>query len=566
MTHQQLDWLAEAVNPALLCAFLACSMTGFPSRKRALDFVFHCGLALLATFLLAHINRWMLLWRDHRVFPSGHMTFFLTVATSFFLLDRRSALVTVPLALLYGWLIVFLGHHSWFDLLGALLLAVPATLFFHRNSGGPAGTRQQENSGGKQIGSGKSPAFSAMEGSSRPSVLFVAGDLSGDAHSARLAERLAERHPGFILHALGGRSLGAAVQRTGGTWIGDTTNCSAIGLCSVLPIYLWARWLSFKMRRFVRSRPPDAAVLCDWGGFNCGQLEFFKQAGVPVLYYFPPRSWQRTGNAGLRFAPMVARVATPFEWSAARLTAAGCRADWVGHPILESVAEPGKRERLRREFEAGPGEKLVALLPGSRKAEVKVLGPRLAEVAAILSRERPVKFVVPVPEPLAERARAYFLPPIKILVGRAPDALLACDAAVVKTGSATLEAVAAGAPQVTVYDFGWAGRFEWFLLWMWKRIPFIAMPNIILQRALVPELLGLNCRPEAIAASVSRLLSNDEDRRSMEEGYREIRGCLGGNLPAGATDLTVKILEEMLGDPHVPHGGPSGSVQPASTP
>ena len=401
-----------------------------------------------------------------------------------------------------------------------------------------------------------------MQGTdNRRSILFVAGDLSGDAHSARLAERLAERHPGFLLHALGGRSLGAAVQRTGGVWIGDTTNCSAIGLSSVLPIYLWARWLSFKMRRFVRSRPPDAVVLCDWGGFNCGQLKFFNKAGVPILYYFPPRSWQRTGNAGLRFAPMVTRVATPFEWSAARLTAAGCRADWVGHPILESVAEPGKRERLRREFEVGPDEKLVALLPGSRKAEVGVLGPCLAEVAAILSRGGPVKFVVPVPEPLAERARGYFPAPIKILVGRATDALLACDAAVVKTGSATLEAVAAGAPQVTVYDFGWAGRIEWLVLWMWKKIPFIAMPNIILQRPLVPELLGLNCRPEAIAAAVSKLLSSNEARESMEEGYREIRGHLGENLPSGATDLTVEILEEMLGDadvrgrmsPHAPH-------------
>jgi len=385
----------------------------------------------------------------------------------------------------------------------------------------------------------------------RPSILFVAGDLSGDAHSSRLAERLTERHPGFLLHALGGRSLGAAVKRTGGVWIGDTTNCSAIGLCSVLPIYLWARWLSFKMRRFVRSHPIDAVVLCDWGGFNCGQLKFFNSEGVPILYYFPPRSWQRTGTAGLRFASRVTRVATPFQWSAARLTAAGCRADWVGHPILESVAEPGKRERLRREFEVGSDETLVALLPGSRKAEVRVLGPRLAEAARILSRGHPVKFVVPVPEPLVEEARAFFPAPIKIVVGRASDALLACDAAVVKTGSATLEAVAAGAPQVTVYDLGWAGRFEWLLLWMWKRIPFIAMPNIILQRTLVPELLGLHCRPEAIAAALSKLLGSGEARESMEAGYREIRGHLGENLSPGATERTVEILEEMLSDSDV---------------
>ena len=141
MTHQQLEWLAAAMNPALLCVFLACCM-GIPSRKRALAFVSRFGLALMATFLIAHLNHWTPLWRDHRAFPSGHMTFFLTVATSFFLLSRRSAILTVPLARLYGWLIVFLGYHSWLDLLGALLLAVPVTLLFHRESGGPEENNQ----------------------------------------------------------------------------------------------------------------------------------------------------------------------------------------------------------------------------------------------------------------------------------------------------------------------------------------------------------------------------------------------------------------------------------------
>ncbi len=404
-----------------------------------------------------------------------------------------------------------------------------------------------------------------MQGSNhRPSILLIAGDLSGDTYTSRLAERLAERHPDFTLHALGGRRLGDIVKRTGGAWIGDTTNCSAIGLASVVRIYLRARWLSFKMRRFVRARPIDAVVLCDWGGFNCRQLKFFNKAGVPILYYFPPRSWQRTGEAGLQFAPMVARVATPFEWSAARLTAAGCRADWVGHPLLEPV--PRSRELLRREFGVEPDEKLVALLPGSRVSEIRVLSPRLAAAAKILSRDRRVKFIVPVPGLLLDKVSAFFPPPIKVVVERTSDVLSACDAAVVKTGSATLEAAVAGAPQVTVYDLGWAGRIEWLLLWMWKRIPFIAMPNIILQRPLVPELLGLNCHPEANAAGVSRLHDDDGARKSMEAGYGEIRRHLGGDLSPGATERTVEILEEMLKESVAPNGGPPQKPASVSRP
>jgi len=132
MTHQQWDGLADAVNPVFLCVFLACALAWLPNPKRARFFLFRSGLALLITYCFAHIKQWLHLWKDLGDFPSGHMTFLLTVATSFFLLDRRSAPFTIILALLYGGLIVFLGYHTWVDLFGALLLAVPVTLLCHK--------------------------------------------------------------------------------------------------------------------------------------------------------------------------------------------------------------------------------------------------------------------------------------------------------------------------------------------------------------------------------------------------------------------------------------------------
>lgn len=135
MTHQQLDWIADAVNPVLLLAFLVCGVAMLrENRSRVTGLMVRAGIALLVTYVFAHINHWMPLWAEHRRFPSGHMTFFLTLATSFFLLDRRSVLLIVPAAALYGWLIVFLGYHSWPDLLGAVALAIPVTLLCHRKS------------------------------------------------------------------------------------------------------------------------------------------------------------------------------------------------------------------------------------------------------------------------------------------------------------------------------------------------------------------------------------------------------------------------------------------------
>lgn len=382
--------------------------------------------------------------------------------------------------------------------------------------------------------------------SHRQQVLFIAGDLSGNANITRLAECLLARNPETVIHALGGKALGEIAQKSGGTWIGDTTNCSAIGICSVLLIYVRAKLMSLRMQKFVRSHPVEAVVLCDWGGFNCRQLSFFNKQGIPILYYFPPRSWQKTGKAGLRFASQVARVATPFSWSADRLNAAGCQAEWVGHPLLEVAMTPGRRDLLRKEFGVKPGETLIALLPGSRKSEVRVLSPRMVKAAQILSKESPIKFIVPVPQPLLNMAATYFPSSFHIVPERSTDALLAADAAIVKMGSATLEAAILGAPQITVYDFGWAVRFEWAVLWAWKKIPFIAMPNIILQKELVPELLGLKCQPGVMAAAVKDLLANPEAREAMEKGYQEIRRQLGGELPVGATLGTARILEQML--------------------
>ena len=132
MMHPLLKLLADLQGPVLLLVYiLQVSLTVHPKRMKIETFT-HTGWALLLTFILAHINRWAHLWPGHYYFPSGHMTFFLTVATACFLVDRRSAFFTLPLALLYGQLIVFLNFHIWLDLAGALFLAVPVTLLCHQ--------------------------------------------------------------------------------------------------------------------------------------------------------------------------------------------------------------------------------------------------------------------------------------------------------------------------------------------------------------------------------------------------------------------------------------------------
>jgi len=381
------------------------------------------------------------------------------------------------------------------------------------------------------------------------SILLVAGDVSGDINTARLAKLLRERHPDWTLHAVGGEHLGAeATKSPGGVWIGNTGNLSAIGINAALKVIPRSAALGLRVRKFVRVNRVDAVVACDWGAFNCRQLDFFKEVDVPVLYYFPPSSWSRSGRGGLSIATMVNRVATPFEWSAQRLTNAGCKAEWVGHPMLEVKYDAGKRAALRKEFGIAEDEKLVALFPGSRPQEIKCLGPRLAQVAERLGGKGGVRFIVAAPGHRLDLARSYFPDSIPVIPDRSSDILFAADAAVVKSGTATLEAAVMGTPEVIVYDFPWILRLEWMLLWMWKKIPYIGMPNILLQRPAVTELLGFQCRPELIAQEVTALLENEATRKKMQEDYQEIRVCLGAALPKPATLRTAEMLEELLAE------------------
>ncbi len=384
---------------------------------------------------------------------------------------------------------------------------------------------------------------------SRPSILLIAGDVSGDVHTAALARALLAQGPDRTLHALGGRRLREIVAKSsGGQFLADTTNCSAIGIPSAVRIYFRCRKLADQLWEFVRTHQIDLVVLCDWGAFNGRVLPRLHALGIPILYYFPPRSWQRAGSSGLGIVPYVTRVATPFQWSAERLQNAGARAEWVGHPALENIREPGERSALRLKFGIQPNDRLVALLPGSRPSEIRVLTPRMAKAASIVGAQPRVQFIAVVPGELADDARSYLPLSIQIVSDCAQELLLASDAAIVKTGTGTLEAMLAGTPQVTVYDVSAMARIEWCLLWAWRRIPFIAMPNIILQREAVPELIGLNCQPEKIARALVRLLNDEAARDKMLGDYALIRQALGSELATPPTERTAQIVEEMLSE------------------
>jgi len=379
-------------------------------------------------------------------------------------------------------------------------------------------------------------------------LFFCAGDLSGDIHSARLVREVLRRHPDWKIYALGGAHL----REAGAKIVGDTSSLGVIGYVSALVVTPRSLALKRAALRFLKSHRVDGIVMCDWGGFNTRFLPHIKNLKIPTLYYFPPRSWQQSGDGGLAIAPLVQRIATPFEWSAKRLQAVGGKADWVGHPLLEIVAETQAqhpREAIRAELGVSKNEFLIALFPGSRPAELKIIAPHVAGAVGVL-REKfgsKVRFVIAVPRGASVAVKSHF-PDLPIWEERSAQILSACDGAIVKSGTATLEAAVCDAPQVVVYDVSRLVEAQVRFTGLRKRVPFVAMPNIILERRAVPELLGKNCRAQLIADALSTLIESESAREAMRAEYSLVRAALGASLPYTATSRTADILDEML--PH----------------
>jgi lipid-A-disaccharide synthase len=387
-----------------------------------------------------------------------------------------------------------------------------------------------------------------MEGMIR-SVFFIAGELSADRYAARLLEALRKRNPGLRAEAIGGPNLRAA----GVPLLRDSSAWSAIGVAEALrripPIWLGLQSLKRKLRR----DPPDLLLPLDFGAFNVPAANYARKLGVPVCYVIPPGSWRPDGGrVSKRLASCADSFLTPFRPSEKTLRSAGLEADFLGHPLLDFLPETGTRERLRASFELTPDAATLGILPGSRGQELRYLTPALLDAAiSMRSRIDGLELILPLApslpsdalDPLLKRrgwslqgesaagdgfpVRRYAGPMnLVLLQGRALDALAVADAALVCSGTATLEAALAGCPIVIGYRGGGATVLEYVLR---KSIvpDTIGLPNLLLKRRLCPELIQETCVPERLAEEALPLLRPSERRETQLQGFRELRGQLG---------------------------------------
>ena len=372
----------------------------------------------------------------------------------------------------------------------------------------------------------------------KPRVLLVAGEASGDLRGAELVTELRAQVPDVSVFGVGGERLREAgmeitVPASDLSIMGLTEVASRLG--TVLRSYRLLR--SELLGRGAGRRKPDLLVLIDFPDFNLRLAAVARRAGVPVLYYVSPQVWAWRRYRIRTLSRRVDRLAVvfPFEEELYRgLT----DVTFVGHPALDSVHPTRTRAEVREELGVQSDAALVAILPGSRSAEVRSLLPAMS--AALDRLGRPVDGVVALAHPSLRADVEDLAPDLAVVEGKTWDLVAAADLVLVASGSASLETALLGRPMIICYRLS---GVSYAIARLLVRVPFIGMPNLILGKEAVPELIQADVTPERIGEEARRILEDPDLAARMEADLARVRAMLG---ESGAAARAATIAADML--------------------
>ncbi|MFZ3212699.1 MAG: lipid-A-disaccharide synthase [Terriglobales bacterium] len=374
-------------------------------------------------------------------------------------------------------------------------------------------------------------------------LLISAGEASGEMYGAQLIEALRRRVPDLECFGVGGERMQAA----GCDLVVQSKELAVVGITEILPrlpkIYGEFR----KLVRAMDERKPQAAVLIDSPAFHFKVARQLHRRGIPVIYYVAPQLWAwRSDRVRLvRRYFKKALVIFPFEeqWYRER----GVDAEYVGHPLADVERPSESAEEFVEEQGYEPDKPIIALLPGSRRKEIRMNLPALLRTAELLGCD--YQFVLPIApgiDPLWLDLLVQKLnPSYNFILFATTDtlALAHARAAVVASGTATVEAAMMGTPMVVVYR---VSPLTWTLGRPLVHVKNFAMVNLIAGEQVVPELIQADFTPENVAAKLREILPDGPVREKMEQDLAQVRARLRSSDPRSAAERAADAVLRTL--------------------
>jgi len=367
-------------------------------------------------------------------------------------------------------------------------------------------------------------------------LYFVSGERSGDLHGGNLIKELSALQPEVQCRGFGGDYM----QQAGMDVVVHYREMAFMGFAEVLANLSTISKKIKQCKADILQYKPDAVILIDYAGFNLRIAKFAKQHGIKVFWYISPKVWAWNQSRAVKLKANIDRmfVILPFEkeffknysWDV----------DYVGNPVLDAIKAHQVDHSFLERHELSAEKSLVALLPGSRKQEVKLIIPVMTEVA---KRNPSVQFGVAVVDNLPNDFYAGILelPNVKSIKNATYDLLRYANAAIVMSGTATLETALFNVPQVVVYR---ASQISYLIAKQLIRVPFISLVNLIAGKEVVKELIQASANATAIAEELNGLINNDQYRSKIRQEYDAIRNVLDtGSASANTARLMVHYLQ-----------------------
>lgn len=372
-------------------------------------------------------------------------------------------------------------------------------------------------------------------------IFLIAGETSSDMHAAALARAILARRPDVRLLGMGGAAMAAA----GVEIVQPIDDMQIMGFVEVVGNYRRIKAVFDGLASRFRDERPDALVLVDYPGFNLRFAASVRDTGAKILYYISPQVWAWHRSRLKTMRRLIDRMLVIFDFEKPFYERAGIPVEFVGHPLLDRLEDRPGEGALRKELGLAAGQRLVALLPGSRKQEVQRIFPRFTQAAAMV-RKSPddgpaVRFVAASPpgrEDLYDGVHnAGESGAIPVLTGRTHEVIRAADLAWVSSGTATIETALLGTPLICCYR---GGALSYALVSLLVNMPCVSLVNIVAGRPVIPELLQYRFTPRRLADLAQGLLHDESAREAMRAAFAAIRERLGG--PGASARAAAAVL------------------------
>jgi len=326
---------------------------------------------------------------------------------------------------------------------------------------------------------------------------------------------------------------------------GDISRIAVVGPFEVIS-YLGKLYRVFRrLAERIEREPPSAAVLIDFPDFNLRLAKRIKDAGAPIIYYISPQVWAWRQGRLSQIQRLVDKMLVIFPFEEQIYREAGIPVEFVGHPLVDMVCASKSKEEFCQDHQLDPRKPIVALLPGSRRKEVRYILPTLCKTVDLIVIQKPdTQFVLPMAPGLEKRLLENMIGarPITVVMDETYNAIRYSRAAIVASGTATLETALLGAPEVIVYRIS---RATWFLGKLLLKVRLFGIVNIILGEEVVPELFQNKMTPEEVSRTALALMDDVWLQSRIRGNYEKLRRQLGkGNVAERVAESVSEVMEQ----------------------